>query len=1139
MLAALVLSRNAPVSADALIDLLWNDDVPERAANAIQVYVSQLRKTLGRDRIVTTPAGYELRVGDGECDVERFEVDVRAAYVAAERGQPANAIHLLRGALALWRGSALQDVADQPYFHADAARLDEARLVAIEDKIAAELAVGAHDSVVGELEALVSLHPLRERLWGQLMLALYRSGRQAEALRAYQRLRSTLAEELGIDPSVRVAALDQAILEQHRSLDWQPPATSRDDPAGLALPAALDVRGPLVDRGDVLSLAARAWDAARQGSLQLVLLTGEPGIGKSRLASELARSAAVDGAVVLLGRCDSDLRAPYRPWVEALTELVRVTPAEELRALGDSVAELARLVPGLESRLPIASRAIERGAVAGRALLFDAVVRLLTVGCHERPLVIVIEDLQWADPDSMSLLRHVAATEARCSVLLIGTAREPEASEPPLVDLVAALRRRENASISTLGPLDRADLPALLRSGGYEGLADNVTALRMIEQAEGNPLFALEMARHLTDTDWEGPLPAGVTEVIGERLRRLDERALTMLSAAATIGREFGVLVLSRVDGVAVRELLDHLDAAAAARLITESDRISGEYRFTHDLVRRTLYEKVPPARRAALHQRIGVAIEHVHAAELDAHTDELAHHFTAAGWAGDRGRAVTYVARSAALAAERLALDEAAARYRQAIELLGPAVDDFRQRDFLLALGDVERRAGDLVASRSAFFEAADWARKVGDVDGIARAALGVSAAFEDRLGGMDRAPVDLVQEALDTLGEEDSATRARLLSRLAWEITLGNPTGLNPGDFIEEREVASLEAMEMARRVGDEPALIDALVVRRTVIGGSPDIAARLALAEEAAARAERVGDTDRRMMAAGLRISDLFAAGRVVEMEGAVAEFERLAAERQPGGLWVPAAWRASRALSDGRLAEAEAATLDVLAQAGNAQQQMVQGFVLGQMFLLRWLQGRLPELEAIASSSGPEFALPMWQAALAILLTECGRQDEARTIFDDLLAHDCNDWLVNEGFVTRLCLLALLVEPLDRSAKASVLHERLRPYAGQNVLVGSLSGSALGATDRYLGLLSAAAGWEDEAEAWFERALTFHSEMGAQTWVAYSSYDLGRLLIARGGDERRGSALLRDAEDLARRCGLVLASADLQRPPADCN
>jgi DNA-binding SARP family transcriptional activator len=390
LLALLVLRPNEVVPAERLIDELWGERPPGTAATALQVYVSHLRKALEPEGppyriLVTRPPGYLLALGDGDRDLDRFQALVREAKDA----DPSRAADQLRTALALWRGPPLADLAYEPFVQAEASRLEELRVAAVEARIEADLALGRHDELVGELESLVVAHPLRERLRGQLMLALYRSGRQAEALEAYQDARRALVDELGIDPSTALQGLERQILRQDPALE----------PAAGAAPAGRRAAGEFVGREQELRLLLAGLEDALAGRGRLFLVCGDAGAGKTRLADEVASRAKRRGARILWGRSwEAGDAPPYWPWIQAIRTYVP----------NSGRAMLPELV-GADSD--------------ERFHLFDATAAFLAEAAASQPLVIVLDDLHGADPESMLLLEFVAAELAVLPILVIGLSR--------------------------------------------------------------------------------------------------------------------------------------------------------------------------------------------------------------------------------------------------------------------------------------------------------------------------------------------------------------------------------------------------------------------------------------------------------------------------------------------------------------------------------------------------------------------------------------------------------------------------------------------------------------------------------------------------------------------------------------------
>jgi DNA-binding SARP family transcriptional activator len=513
LLAVLLLHPNEVVSVDALSEALWQDGPPATAPKVVQVYVSQLRKTLGRDRVETKAPGYLLHVDDGELDATRFR-----ALRAEDRHDEA---------LALWRGSPLGEFAYQRFAQPEIAQLEELRLTFREERVEVDLAAGRHTELVGELEALVAETPLRERLRCQLMLALYRSGRQAEALEAYNGARRTLVDELGIEPSRELRDLHQAVLNQDPALDLA--SAPADD--------ATSGRGAFVGREPEFAELVAGLNDAFAGRGRLFLLVGAPGIGTSRHADELIARARARGARVVVGRCWEAGGAPaYWPWVQSLQAHVRETQPDVLRAqLGAGAADLAQLLPELRELFPGLGEPPAVEPESARFRLFEAATAFLTEASRTRPLVLVLDDLHAADEPSLLLLRFLARQLGDIRVLVIGAYRDVDPTpRNPLTAAVAELARERVTSTLALSGLDQDDVGRFVELVSGEEPSDELVAA-IHEDTEGNPLFVGEIVRLLATegtlerATGKPPIPQSVRDVIARRLEHLSEECNRLL----------------------------------------------------------------------------------------------------------------------------------------------------------------------------------------------------------------------------------------------------------------------------------------------------------------------------------------------------------------------------------------------------------------------------------------------------------------------------------------------------------------------------------------------------------------------------------------------------------------------------------
>ena len=561
LLGILLLNANETVSSDRLTEALWGERPPQGAGKALQMHVSQLRDLLEPERtrgasgriLVTRPPGYELRVEPGQLDLHRFEHAMSRSRAAAEAGHADEAARSLHEGLSIWRGPALADLSFEGVLQTDLARLEELRLEALEERFEADLALGRHAGLIGELEAHIAEQPLRERPRGQLMLALYRSGRQAEALEAYREARRVLVEELGLEPGRRLKELERGILAQDPSLD-APPVRRDEEPRPTA--SAAELVGRETEMDELLAL----FDAALSGRGGLILVGGEPGIGKSRLAEALAGQASTRGAHVLVGRCWEAGGAPaYWPWVQVLRSYLRDVDPDLLRShVARDGAQLARIVPELAGPLPDPPPAAEPTESEGdRFQVFDAVASFLRRAASAKPLAVFLDDLHAADAPSLLLLRFIAGELATAPILIVGCYRDTEVGPGhPLAEALPELRREGVVTRISLKGLGRDDTARLLERTLGTPAPDELID-RVHEETAGNPLFAGEIGRLLAgegQLDLAGgeglPIPQGVKEAIGLRLERQSAEARDLLARASVLGREFDLDALEGVSGL-------------------------------------------------------------------------------------------------------------------------------------------------------------------------------------------------------------------------------------------------------------------------------------------------------------------------------------------------------------------------------------------------------------------------------------------------------------------------------------------------------------------------------------------------------------------------------------------------------------
>ena len=1111
LLAMLLLRANRAVSVDELSSGLWNSDPPPSAATALRVHIAQLRRLLEPQRPARSPSsvlqaannGYVLLVDEDRLDANRFERCLDLASSHRQAGRWDQVIEAIQAGLDLWRGPALDDVRDVLALSADAVRLDQSRLTARETVIDAHLRLGHHREVIGDLERLIVEFPYHEAFTGQLMLALYRSGRQAEAIRAFTRTRRLLADELGIEPSTPLADLERAILQQQAHLEWQDdapdPAVAHQHVRFAGTPrvprrlARTIERGALLGRDSELQACQRVWERASRGEGQLLVITGDAGSGKTRLVAELCLRVVKEGSEILYGGCDEDALFPFQPFREALQDRLDADPGSAGQQLvGPALAELFPQ-GGLPGEGP--TDVVDD---TSRLRLFESVASALADAIHHRPLIVVVDDLQWADKPSLLLLRYLVRRLADCPILFVATARSAASPAADAVDdVLLDFHREAQVDRVRLKGLDRPSVRHLVEAllppqpdVVLEGLAASLHEL-----SEGNPFFVRELVGHLIDTgsiqpDLQFPLdlvklgiPDQIRGLLARRRARLSTSCTGILQLASVIGTDFDLDLLTEVAGSSDEAVLEALEEAIAGQIIEESSVTFERYRFSHALFRETFYADMTTARRARTHRSVGEALERLTAMDGgDNRLAELAHHFCAAAKTGCADKALHYSHRAGQHAMAQFAFEDAAALFDRALAVVESleSHDDELECELLLALGGARSASGNTSGGREAFDRAAIRAHEAGLAAHFARAALGWGSewATVTVVGGGTFAA--LLSEALGMLGASHRNLRAKVQSRLAW-------IEFHKGDLRSAQDHARA-ALDDARRGGDKVALADALSARHQLMLGPEDAEERLWAAEEVIRLAKEAGDLDRVLTGCIHRIADLLQLGRVTEARSALQVYRsRVERVRRPIDLWWSCGLDAAFTLFTGPLQEAERQMERALGVAQDLQQEDGLRMYSIQLYVLRWLQGLLPALgPAVDGFVAEQPHVLGWRAARALVLAESGDVRGAR---QELAVLSQDDFGRLQRDSVWLGVLVIAAEASfrcgDRRA-AAALHRILQPYAGRNVVLGPGT-AALGALDRSLALLAHLDGRTGDAARHFEAAANANSAMGAVPWL----------------------------------------------------
>ncbi len=1083
-LFALLVSRvGRPVAVDVLLEELWAGHPPPAAMTSLQAYVANLRRVLEPDRPPRAPAtvlrtrapGYLLDSHSVDVDAHRFSGHATAGWEAWGQGDPQRALNEFEMGLALWRGQAYADVADAAWVVPEVARLEELRLAVVEGRCAALLRLGAHEVAAAELEAHVQAHPLREHGCELLALALYQAGRQADALGALRDTRTRLAEELGIDPGTALQRLERDILNQAPTLDWHPPTPARTVAAAVTVASRAPMTGPpqptakevevFVGREEALQRLVEALAAAAGAGGRVVLVAGEAGIGKTSL---LRRFAELAGVPVVWGACPEHVAAPpLWPW-EKVLRAVRTRCPEY--PVPDSVAEL------LDGN---AQQLAEGMDVAGAALRrFEAIRQYLTD--RPDPLVVVLDDLHWADLASLRLLAHLADTTTS-RLLLVGAYRCHESAA--LDETLAALARAEALRIELSG-LDAEDTQALVSAMIGREISKH-TAEGLWARTEGNPFFLRELVGLLTseqrlDQPDTAPVPVSVRAVVLRRIARLPEAAAGVLSVAAVAGRDFDIEVVAEAASVQVEAALEAIDAAVAGGLVVEDEQRLGWFRFTHALVAEALYAATGRLRRVRWHRRIGAAAARVWAGN-DKQAAEIARHWLLAAELdpATAAQASTHAATAARVADARLAPDDAAESWRQALaaaELAG----DVDRYPLLRGLATSLYRAGNPRDGLPVFVQAMEHVLTEDNRQDIFRLVATVVAAIGESswypvVGGVDDDRlVGVLERALPRL--TDPAQRALLLSFLAVARYFDD----NP----QRRVALSDQALALVRPAADTVALARVLHLRVMALYG-PDYPEQcLAAATE---QLGLPGLPPPLVAAARLGRANLFAhLGRISE---AAAELDLLVPFVEQSGLPIYRAhlgWaRASLLLLAGRWPEADAisrATYNLHSEMsflmGRGHAQIVRMFHRWEAAYLAGTGANLvDELRAAVEDIGS----PELPSLLTMALVEAGRLEDARAVLRCLVPGPKDyRWLYTQ------CWGLLAAARLGETEHVTRLRDQLLPYRRLTCTVCMVMIS--GSVAYFTGEAALALGDPDAALADLTIAVEANETMGALPWLA---------------------------------------------------
>jgi DNA-binding SARP family transcriptional activator len=1132
LLSLLAMRANRPVPADQLIEELWEGDPPPSASIALRVHVNRLRQVLELDRSAHAPSarlpagphGYQLRVEPDELDAQRFERLVAFARDANANGEPAMAVRQLTEAIDLWRGHAYADARDLSAARAEIARLEDHRAVAFEELAEARLARGEHSLVVDVLAEAVREFPLRERLTGQLMHALYQSGRQADALRAFTEIAGRLDRQLGVVPSPDLRRLEEDILLQRPSLGDDRYRAAKATAAHRRSPT-IRVVGRRAELGRLMDLSA----AAAAGECRTALVSGEAGIGKTTLVEEFSSRAAV-GADVFIGRCTQDQPDGYQGVADIVRTIVDGLDDEERAALP---AELCIVVPELAASRADAP-AVDGDPQSARLRLHQEVASLFDRHAGH-PRVVVIEDAHWANRATLTLLRHLLRRPAAGGFLVVVTFRDDEISADR-AERIESLVPPIQSEHMRLAAFDDSEVRAVVRvTAAPESLPRLLELSGTIREVTGgNPLFVRELLRDLDDDATKlderiertlsSVAPAGVRAIIDGRVERLTQTAARIVQAMSVLGDGISTPILARVCELGPQELLDGLEECLASRLLIEDTEQMDRFSFPHALVRAAIYPIIDPEERAALHARAAAVLETIPATSAA----ELAFHSCEGAAAVTHEKATVDAERAGHEAFRAYAFGQAAEWFDRAIDhRVRAGAQPATLGRLELALGRALAQDGQFRRADAVFATAADAARATTDRELLSEVALEVAGPWSS---GFDQPTfaLELIEAALADRDTLPPSTCVQLLNAQATMLYYVDP---------EREGRAARDASEIAQVVADKTAqAISCLALHRWYTHEPAARSERLALAR----RALGFSTPDPAGGALHLRIhrellADLLENARIEEFTHGLDLYERTAAAlTSPRDIYWATALRATEHTLHGDLAAAEQQARGA-ALRGSELDQRASGALVLHNFVIRFQQDRLREdLPAMRAATKMSSAYRSGPAMAAFACAETDNFDEVAPFARQALGDDGALVPRDVFWLGTVALLAGAVARAGTDAELVALLDDLLGPCAEHVVVFGTGGAVLGTGHHWIGQLALARADPRRALEHLVRAVELSEALAAPYWAAQARLDAAR------AHERLGSvADLREAVALRRRVTAVAEPqgyARLCRPPS---
>lgn len=1091
--ARLALAEGRPVSVASFIEDLWSDKRPKDPVHALQAHIHRLRGVLPLD-IEYVNDGYRLADDGVQVDAKEFEELSERGRISLAAGHPDRAAVDLDDALALWRGQVLSDIDDIPGLRPFALHLSETRRRTESDRVEALLQCGRGEPLIAQLRASLAIDPLQETAWHQLMRALWHSGQEAEALSAYTVARETFVDLLGAEPGTRLSELHRTLLQ------GSAPVAER---RGVVPPLAVTVPSTgtgLIGRRDELSSLEQAWARSRDG-LQIVTVSGEPGIGKSHLADALLRRVSASGALALRGHCDPAASVAYQPFAEMFRQYQAARTDGGDAALPPRAAVLADI---LATHAPGGDPRTTQSAVheADPHATMDAITAWLAAHAADEPLLLCIDDLHWADEQTLLTLRHMLRSPRRIRALVVVCMR---ATRDPRIEGAQSDVLLRQSDLVTHIPLTRlhgdevAQLVAAERAqSASTGRAPEWFDEYVLDASGGNPLFVVELTRQLliadpSTADALPAVPAGIRSVIWGRVNILPEQTRRVLQHAAVIGKVFDVALLADLAAQSVAEADAALTPARDAQLIEAAGAAASSYTFSHDVVRTALYESLPVAERAVTHGRIAELLPHDASGDMLLANTLMAHHLRRSGAPDAADRAAEHLLLAGRESYSRGALADAANLLTDALMLLGDGGGEHLRCDLLLALGPAQLRLA-RQEYRSTLLEASRLAVAIDDPHRLMQAVLANNRGWWSSTIQIDHERIAHIETALARCPEGEHAARAQLLA--AWAIENVRDVGAR-AEVLEAIE----RSLQLAELSADDRAVAEVLRHRYAVLYALFEAPTEcVQINQRLLELATRLGDPRLRLSAAvGLAQSSM-RLGEYTLADRYLSEAVRLAeALEDPARTWLVRGWQAMRDAIRGRFASAEQLMLDTLNLGTRTGQGDAFTWFAGQLFTLRMLQGRLAEIVDQVRDQVTSVAdgIPSWRAALALTLARTGDHDGAAAILEEYAADDFERIPRDMLWLNGLHYFVMTCDALGREDVAGALYGLLLPYSG---MVASNGTIGAGPVDLHLGVLAILRRQHDVAERHLTAAAALCRRVDAPVWLELAEERLATLATA---------------------------------------